>query len=79
MRPVVALGFQSRLRDKLLNVEVFDALQEAKVLIKQWHHYHNTKRPRQGQNIKGRTPQKAFTDGPAKQGKAKVNPTKNAV
>ena len=35
-----------KLRDELLNTEVFNSLAEARVLIEQWRRHHNTMRPR---------------------------------
>lgn len=33
------------LRDELLNGEVFYSLKEAQIIIEQWRHHYNTKRP----------------------------------
>jgi putative transposase len=38
-------SFNGKLRDELLNREVFDTLLEAKVLIERWRHSYNTVRP----------------------------------
>ena len=38
-------SFNGKLRDELLNAEVFNTLAEAKVLIEQWRRHHNTVRP----------------------------------
>ena len=38
-------SFNGKLRDELLNREIFYTLAEAKVLIKQWRHHYNTVRP----------------------------------
>ena len=38
-------SFNGKLRDELLNGEIFYSLQEAKVLIEQWRHHYNTIRP----------------------------------
>jgi len=38
-------SFNGKLRDELLNVEIFDTLLEAKVLIERWRHHYNTVRP----------------------------------
>ena len=38
-------SFNGRLRDELLNGEVFYSLREAQILIKQWRKHHNTQRP----------------------------------
>jgi putative transposase len=38
-------SFNGKLRDELLNVEIFDTLLEAKVLIERWRWEYNTIRP----------------------------------
>ena len=38
-------SFNGKLRDELLNGEVFDTLLVAKVLIERWRQQYNTKRP----------------------------------
>ncbi|MBL6459226.1 transposase [Belnapia sp. T6] len=38
-------SFNGKLRDELLNTEVFSTLAEAKVLIEQWRGHYNTVRP----------------------------------
>ena len=38
-------SFNGKLRDELLNGEIFYSLKEAKVMIEQWRKYYNTKRP----------------------------------
>ena len=38
-------SFNGKLRDELLNVEVFDTLLEAQVLVERWRRYYNTVRP----------------------------------
>ena len=38
-------SFNGKLRDELLNTEIFTTLHEAKVLIERWRHHYNTKRP----------------------------------
>jgi putative transposase len=38
-------SFYGRLRDELLNVEVFDTVLEAKVLCEQWRRHYNAVRP----------------------------------
>ncbi len=38
-------SFNARLRDELLNVEVFYSLREAQILIEEWRKHDNTKRP----------------------------------
>ena len=38
-------SFNARLRDELLDGEIFYSLQEAKVVIESWRRHYNTKRP----------------------------------
>jgi len=38
-------SFNSKLRDELLNGEIFYSLAEAKVIIEAWRRYYNTERP----------------------------------
>jgi transposase InsO family protein len=38
-------SFNGKLRDELLNLDIFDMLYEAKVLIERWRCEYNTKRP----------------------------------
>lgn len=38
-------SFNGKLRDELLNREIFYTLHEARVLIERWRHHYNTKRP----------------------------------
>ena len=38
-------SFNARLRDELLDGEVFSSLREAQVLIESWRRHHNTVRP----------------------------------
>ena len=38
-------SFNGKLRDELLNVEIFDTLQEAQVLVERWRKHYNTVRP----------------------------------
>jgi len=38
-------SFNGKLRDELLNSEIFDTQLEAKVLIERWRHHYNTVRP----------------------------------
>ena len=38
-------SFNGKLRDELLNGEIFDTVFEARVIIEQWRRYYNTKRP----------------------------------
>ncbi len=38
-------SFNAKLRDELLNGEIFYSLAEAKILIESWRRHYNTKRP----------------------------------
>ena len=38
-------SFNGKLRDELLNGEIFYSLKEAKIVIEQWRKYYNTVRP----------------------------------
>ena len=38
-------SFNAKLRDELLNGEIFHSLAEAKIVIESWRHHYNTKRP----------------------------------
>lgn len=38
-------SFNGKLRDELLNGEIFYTLREAKILVEQWRHHYNTVRP----------------------------------
>jgi transposase InsO family protein len=38
-------SFNGKLRDELLNLEIFDTLYEAKILIERWRREYNTERP----------------------------------
>lgn len=38
-------SFNGKLRDELLNMEIFDTLLEAKVLVERWREHYNTRRP----------------------------------
>ncbi|ODA93783.1 hypothetical protein BFX40_13520 [Mesorhizobium sp. SEMIA 3007] len=38
-------SFNARLRDELLDGEIFYALPEAKIIIESWHRHYNTVRP----------------------------------
>jgi transposase InsO family protein len=39
-------SFNAKVRDELLNGEIFYSLKEARVLIESWRHHYNTARPR---------------------------------
>ena len=59
-------SFNGKLRDELLNVEVFDTLWEAKVLAERWRREYNQRRPHSALGLsasgaRGQTPQVAGT------------------
>ena len=39
------IGFNVRLRDELLNGEIFYSIKEAQIIIEEWRHDYKTKRP----------------------------------
>lgn len=50
-------SFNGKLRDELLNGEIFYSLKEAKVLIGQWRHHYNTVRPHSSLGYRPPAPQ----------------------
>ena len=50
-------SFNSKLRDEILNMEIFYTLKEAKVLIEQWRHHYNTVRPHSSLGYKPPAPE----------------------
>ena len=50
-------SFNGKLRDELLNMEVFNTLTEAKVLIEQWRRHYNTLRPHSSLNYRPPAPE----------------------
>ena len=54
-------SFNGKLRDELLNAEVFNTLAEAKVLIEQWRRHYNTVRPHSSLNYRPPAPEVVFT------------------
>ena len=50
-------SFNGKLRDELLNGEIFDTLQEARVIIGQWRHEYNTIRPHSALGYKPPAPE----------------------
>ena len=50
-------SFNRKLRDELLNGEIFCSLKEAKVLIEQWRHHYNTVRPHSSLGYRPPAPQ----------------------
>ena len=59
-------SFNGKLRDELLNIEVFDTLWEAKVSAERWRREYNQRRPHSALGLsasvaRGQTPQVAGT------------------
>jgi len=50
-------SFNGKLRDELLNVEIFDTLLEAKVLIERWRREYDTIRPHRSLDYRPPTPE----------------------
>lgn len=50
-------SFNGKLRDELLKREIFYSLKEAQVLIEQWRHHYNTKRPHSSLGYKPPAPE----------------------
>ena len=50
-------SFNGKLRDELLNMEIFYTLKEAKVLIERWRHHYNTIRPHSSLGYKPPAPE----------------------
>jgi len=50
-------SFNGKLRDELLNVEIFYSLKEAQVLIEQWRRHYNEVRPHSSLGYKPPAPQ----------------------
>ena len=54
-------SFNGKLRDELLNTEVFNSLAEAKVLIEQWRNHYNTVRPHSSLGYRPPAPEVVLT------------------
>lgn len=50
-------SFNARLRDELLNGEIFYSLKEAQIIIEQWRIHYNTKRPHSSLGYKPPAPE----------------------
>ncbi len=50
-------SFNGKLRDELLNGELFDTVLEAQVLCEQWQHHYNTKRPHSARGYRPPAPE----------------------
>lgn len=80
-------GFVERLHRTLLDEHFrvqgrkkwYETIEEMQADLDAYLAIYNTKRPHQGRGMKGRTPQKAFTDGLPKKENAKMKPTNKAA
>ena len=50
-------SFNGKLRDELLNLEIFDTLIEAQVLVQRWRVEYNTRRPHSSLNYRPPVPE----------------------
>lgn len=58
-------SFNGKLRDELLNGEIFYSLREAKVVIEQWRRHYNTVRPHSSLGYRPPAPEVVIPRGPA--------------
>lgn len=57
-------SFNSKLRDELLNSEIFYSLAEAKIIIEAWRRYYNTERPHSSLGYKPPAPEATVWPAP---------------
>ena len=57
-------SFNSKLRDEILNMEIFYTLKEAKVLIERWRHHYNTVRPHNSLGYRPPAPETVIPERP---------------
>jgi putative transposase len=62
-------SFNGKLRDELLNMEVFNTLLEARVLIEQWRVHYNTVRPHSSLGYRPPAPEVLLSGMPMPQGR----------
>jgi len=55
-------SFNGKMRDELLNCEIFDTMQEAKVLIEKWRTYYNTIRSHSALKYRSPAPENCVVD-----------------
>ena len=58
-------SFNARLRDELLNGEVFYSLREAQIIIENWRRHYNTRRPHSGLGYRSPAPEAIIPLHPA--------------
>ena len=66
-------SFNARLRDELLDGEIFYTLKEAQIVIEGWRHHYNTTRPHSSLGYKPPTPE-AISWPPTQSGSSAVPP-----
>lgn len=71
-------SFTGKLRDELLNTEIFYTLMEAKVLIERWRQHYNTVRPHSALGYRPPAPE-AVLPRPAGQACATLQPARQDV
>jgi putative transposase len=57
-------SFNGKMRDELLNVEIFYTLKEAQVLIEDWRRHYNTQRPHSSLNYRPPAPETIMVQPP---------------
>jgi len=71
-------SFNGKLRDELLNTEIFYTLKEAKVLIERWKQHYNTIRPHSSLGYRPPAPE-AILPSPAVQTYATLQPAQQGI
>ena len=71
-------SFNGKLRDELLNTEIFYSLKEAKVLIERWRQHYNTVRPHSSLGYRPPAPE-AILPRPAVQAYATLLPARQDI
>jgi len=66
-------SFNGKLRDELLNREIFYSLKEARILIERWRQHYNTVRPHSSLGYRPPAPE-TILSGPAVPAYAKLRP-----
>ena len=68
-------SFNARLRDELLDGEIFYTLREAQIVIESWRHHYNTKRPHASLGYRAPAPE-VFVPGLTAWPSARLQPTR---
>jgi len=71
-------SFNGKLRDELLNTEIFYTLKEAQVLIERWRHHYNTIRPHSSLGYRPPAPE-TFLPRPSVQPYATLRPEQKGI